>query len=371
MSHSTVEFPIEAFQRRLHRLATDVGTCVVLPLLEKSTQQSGNGVGNDTILSAIIDYLFHNSDGMGAFFRPPSFGRSNISATTVVQHPGVWELPKMAYLHEALITKRGIPSVLAIVLSDVLRRLFEGGMIDFVARIDCQRDMNSVPSATIIPGISRDLVARNRPDFGEKPSSMNMCTSDMLVESLEYLKRSYWPFEWDGLRGGWPAAARTFLDGSESAEMEAISRTAAHRLSRGIWTSPGAGDLSRAIAAAERLVILRGGSCPDERRDLGVLYCHAGRFGEAWAELNSYASISVGLEKRGHASNLHAFSDSSAAARSEDCALEDIFLLNRLLTVLRRSINEEERGLVKPLDLQEGIRRCEQNVQVRFLPLTW
>jgi hypothetical protein len=327
----------------------DVGACVVLPLLEEPNSRV---VGNDgQILSAIIDYLFHTSDGMGAngFFRPPSFGRSNISSTTVVQHPGVWEHPKTAYLHEVLITKRGIPSVLAIVLSDVLRRLFERGMIDFVARIDCQKDMNSVPSATIIPGISRDLVARSRPEFGERPSSMNMCTSDMLVECLTYLKRSYWPFEWDGSRGGWPAAARTFLDGSDSAEMEAIARTAAHRLSRGIWTSPGAGDISRAIAAAERLVILRGGSCPDERRDLGVLYCHAGRFQEAWAELNSYASTS---------------SDDLSAA-------EDVFLLNRLLTVLQRNINEEERGLVKPLDLQEGIRRCEQNVEVRFLPLTW
>jgi hypothetical protein len=356
----------------LHRLAMDVGTFVVLPLLE---EPNSGGVGNDAILSAIIDYLFHNSDGMGALLRPPSFGRSNISSTTVVQHPGVWESPKMAYLHEVLITKRGIPSVLSIVLSDVLRRLFERGMIDFVARIDCQRDMNSVPSATIIPGISRDLVARSRPDFGETPSSMNMCTSDMLVESLTYLKRSYWPFEWDGLRGGWPAAARTFLDGSESAEMEAIARTAAHRLSRGIWTSPGAGDLSRAIAAAERLVISRGGSCPDERRDLGVLYCHAGKFPEAWSELNSYASstISVGLEKLGDASNFHACGNSTAAAaaRSDDCAVEDTFLLNRLLTVLQRNMNEEERGLVKPLDLQEGIRRCEQNVEVRFLPLTW
>ncbi len=54
------------------------------------------------------------------------------------------------------------------------------------------------------------------------------------------------PFPWDssdGSHGGFAGAARSFLEGNESAEMEAISRTARHRLERGIWTSPGAGDL--------------------------------------------------------------------------------------------------------------------------------
>ncbi len=38
--------------------------------------------------------------------------------------------------------------------------------------------------------------------------------------------------------------------------LQAISRVAEHRLARGIWTSPGAGDLRRALAAAQRLAIL-------------------------------------------------------------------------------------------------------------------
>lgn len=38
--------------------------------------------------------------------------------------------------------------------------------------------------------------------------------------------------------------------GSSDAGLEAISRTAKHRLNRGIWTSPGAGQLLRRSAAS-------------------------------------------------------------------------------------------------------------------------
>lgn len=93
--------------------------------------------------------------------------------------------------------------------------------------------------------------------------------------------------------------------------MQAVSRAAAHRLKRGIWTSPGAGDLRRAIAAAERLVLLShscrtfaagaaaggasvaGGRAHEalERRDLGVLYMHAGLLEEGKVELQECARL--------------------------------------------------------------------------------
>ena len=47
--------------------------------------------------------------------------------------------------------------------------------------------------------------------------------------------------------GGFRDAALCLLEGAESAELQAISRVAEHRLARGIWTSPGAGDLRRAL----------------------------------------------------------------------------------------------------------------------------
>jgi hypothetical protein len=51
------------------------------------------------------------------------------------------------------------------------------------------------------------------------------------------------------------------LDEEVTAAMRAISVVANHRLERGIWTSPGAGDLRRATAACEKLVMLVGGCC--------------------------------------------------------------------------------------------------------------
>jgi hypothetical protein len=56
------------------------------------------------------------------------------------------------------------------------------------------------------------------------------------------------------------------LDEEVTAAMRAISVVANHRLERGIWTSPGAGDLRRSIAAAEKLVLLVGSSAGVETR---------------------------------------------------------------------------------------------------------
>jgi hypothetical protein len=61
-------------------------------------------------------------------------------------------------------------------------------------------------------------------------------------------------------------AAKAALGSDDiSAALRAVSATAAHRLSRGIWTSPGGGDLVRAIAAAEKLVMMVGEEEPEER----------------------------------------------------------------------------------------------------------
>lgn len=51
-----------------------------------------------------------------------------------------------------------------------------------------------------------------------------------------------------------------------------------------------AGDLRRALAAAERLALLCGDA---ERRDAGVLLLHAGRAAEAAAELGAYAACAA------------------------------------------------------------------------------
>ena len=50
-----------------------------------------------------------------------------------------------------------------------------------------------------------------------------------------------------------------------------------------------AGDLRRALAAVERLCILLGEAGPAERRDVAVLYLHAGDLPAGRAHLAAYA----------------------------------------------------------------------------------
>jgi len=125
----------------------------------------------------------------------------------------------------------------------------------------------------------------------------------VLRRGLVHLKRAYWPLAWDssvggrrGSHGGFLAAAKAAVDRDTSDALRAITVVANHRLERGIWTSPGAGDIRRSLAACERLVLLdsaaeaAGGGPPagHERRDLAVLLLHGGRFGAARAEMRAY-----------------------------------------------------------------------------------
>lgn len=70
-------------------------------------------------------------------FQLPLSNLSGALATSRVDHPGVWEKAQHAYLHEVLITKKGIAAVLAIVQADILQRLMKLGALDAVIRTDC------------------------------------------------------------------------------------------------------------------------------------------------------------------------------------------------------------------------------------------
>lgn len=91
------------------------------------------------------------------------------------------------------------------------------------------------------------------PPAGRRRVALNTCSSEVLVELLRHLKRTYWPYAWDSSvdrqrmsSGGFRAAAKAALGSGEmTAALRAVSATAAHRLQRGIWTSPGAGDINR------------------------------------------------------------------------------------------------------------------------------
>lgn len=379
VSHGAVAFPVASFRQRLQRLADELAR-VTLPPLRAA------GASDQDLLDAVLGFVYVEKK----FASPPS-GRSVLLGVPVrVDAPGVWEDARRAYLTDTLITRKGIPGVLAVLLGDLLRRLLIDGAIDFVARVELA-DLNSPPSVTIIPGITRAMAlggGRGGGGGGGNDSDglvLNMCSGDALAECLSYLKRAYWPFPWDGRRGGFAGAAAAFLDGAESAEAEAIARTARHRLERGIWTSPGAGDLRRALAAAERLAILRG--APEDRRDLAALYCHAGRLREAQAELKAYAvARAAGDGERGprrggppprqglapgpgFALSLSPVGV-SVAASAED--LPEAVLADRLLALLAQVAPlGGGPAAAAALDAAEAARRCAQAGPPRVLPLTW
>ena len=84
------------------------------------------------MLQAICHHLFTQQG-----FKVPPFGRSNIPSGVIMDHPGVYENAKFGYLHETLISRQGIPAVLAILLEQVCQRLLTAGAIDFAVRVDC------------------------------------------------------------------------------------------------------------------------------------------------------------------------------------------------------------------------------------------
>ncbi|KAK9806023.1 hypothetical protein WJX73_006325 [Symbiochloris irregularis] len=279
VSHSVVQLPIRAFLARIDVLVDDLAR-LYLPRL-------GPDAAPPEQLQVVQDYLFKTRG-----FDLPPFARSGLPQGVRVDHPGVWERPAFAYLHEALISRTAIAAVLAVITSEVLQRLLIRGCIDFVVRMDVSI-FSRLPEAQILPGMTRETVV------GPDGSLLNTCSSNVLIEVLRYLKRAYFPFPWntgvgDRTQGEWAGgsgfygAAEVALEGEADAALKAISRTAKHRQERGIWTSTGGGDLRRSCAACERLAILCGDEFPAERRDAAVMLLHMGRFDQALAELEQY-----------------------------------------------------------------------------------
>lgn len=361
MSHSSVRLPVAAFRSRLQRLSDELARVRLPPLRE-------SGATEEQLLDAILQFIYEEQR-----FSSPRFGNSNLPARATVENPGVWEQARFAYLNEVLITREGIPAALAVVLSDVLRRLVATGAIDFVAKVEFKTSLQEAPTAHVaIRGLNNPGSNIDAPSAAS--AVLNGCTSDALVECLRYLKRAYWPFPWNPMSGGFPGAARAFLEGADSAEAEAIARTARHRLERGIWTSPGGGDLRRAIAAAERLVILRGDAIPEERRDLAVLYCHAGWLREAKAELQASAatrSSTRGDTKRPFIMTLVPSAGVSVAESLEE--MVDVVLEDRILALLGPMQLGGGHHQVEALSLEEAMRRVKSGSKGggRVLPLTW
>ncbi|KAJ9515747.1 hypothetical protein QJQ45_008625 [Haematococcus lacustris] len=297
-------------------------------------------------------------------FKVPEHGRSALPNNTVVHHAGAWEDSRDGYLHETLIRRHGHPAALAIIYAEVMRRLLEEGVVDFAVRMELndydgeEQGWLDPPTGVPLPGVTRaslqqqqglpspitaakgviggllgvlDPYARNAATAGAGSSSssagtgdapmrhLNSCSGDVVCELQRHLKRSYWPWEWDNSSadsyedggnnswGGFRAAAKAALGQGVSATVQAVSKAAASRIERGVSTSPGAGDIRRATAATERLVLLSEAchadekTCMNERRDLAVLRLHQGDLAGARAELQTVMHsryFRVGMEQQ-------------------------------------------------------------------------
>lgn len=343
VSHSSVKLPVQQYAKRMQRMAEDIAR-------NKLSHMPSIGSDRDpeAVLQVVQQYLYTKQR-----FQLPLTNLSGVPEHTRVDHPGVWENAKHAYLHETLISKKGIAAVLAVLQADVLQRLMKLGAVEFVVRTDCS-DFTRIPTFVILPGMTRRMITKS------DGSLLNTCTSDAIIQILRFLKRAYWPFAWDssqglaadsrglGIGGGFADAAKVALEGEADAAMQAIARTAKHRLERGIWTSPGAGDLRRAKAACERLVLIAGEEFPAERRDLAVILLHCGFLSQAYAELRAYSATEV----------------------AQSASAEEKQLVRRLIALVQKEADAQPKA--EPLTVKSALAAEAPSMDTdRMIPLTW
>eukprot|EP01025_Chloroclados_australasicus_P054654 TRINITY_DN6493_c0_g2_i1.p1 TRINITY_DN6493_c0_g2~~TRINITY_DN6493_c0_g2_i1.p1 ORF type:complete len:415 (-),score=32.87 TRINITY_DN6493_c0_g2_i1:417-1661(-) len=336
VSHSTVKFPVQSFMDRIDNLATDVYRQVFEPV------DTSNWSASD-ILIRMENYLFKTRG-----FQVSEFGRTGLTPMSIVDHPGVWEDPSAAYLPECLIRRRCLSATLAILYSGVVRSLLVSKLLPFGAIINVLD-----PS---LPPVGRPFeVLDTRSLIDADGYVLNACSLDVVKEQLTHLKRSFWPFSWECgdaeqadqwlCFGGFKGAAEAYFRTAQSAEHAIITQTAANRQARGVWTSTGGGDLRRAVAACERLVLL------DEndvlhRRDLAVLYLHQGEIFKAKAEIRAVLDSPVVVQQM--------------AKAEQDLLFQVQYVL--------KEIKQQDRALTLTGQLRSERPTIDLN---RKLPLTW
>ncbi|ONM31266.1 hypothetical protein ZEAMMB73_Zm00001d040383 [Zea mays] len=129
--------------------------------------------------------------------------------------------------------------------------------------------------------------------------------SEILKTTLRTLKCAFWPFQSDqssslflnavaaNQRGPGTLGdnqARSY--GNTSAIEMAAAKAAQHRLMRGVWTNARFGDMRRALAACERLILLH--HDPHELRDYAALLYHCGYYEDCLHYLSLYQTAKSG-----------------------------------------------------------------------------
>ncbi|MCO5597261.1 hypothetical protein L7F22_051337 [Adiantum nelumboides] len=305
VSHSPVPLPVDSYLDRLNSMAMEFA----------SHHLPSHPSSPDSVLNSLDNYLY----GYKSFHRTSS----NTTADA-----------RDCYFNMVLTRRLGNPAILAIIYSELVKILNSWGVIDFIVGMIAPEDGLSLPRP-----IPRKPSQPNLEDL----SSQLLTPKASLVEILIILKNIYWP--WKLINGSLEGsnflkaadAANHGIHMSSNAPVESLftapsnimgsqvasARAAKHRLQRGIWTSSSFGDMRRALAATERLVLL--GADRKELRDYGMLLYHCGLFEPSLGYLNAYNDCK---EENAASSDLLSI--------KEAAALEKVLLRLRLIVAERR-----------------------------------
>ena len=331
-TNAPIPLPVAAFSARLDRLASDAAAALAAAMPSYDPADPGDAAAHQAALDAVTAAVFGPPPGGGRAFR--LVPGTNLSPGTVIDAPGTVEGGDAAYLHTALATRTAVPAVAAILLAAVQARLVRAGALGAAARISWDA---GGPPLSLSAGLGLSLPPRPLPlpratvavcgPGVRRPDGSPLTTLPLaaLVEANARLLRAFWPGPWASppllpraashTTGGFGPMAAGLLGLADaraaSAELVAIGRAASHRLERGVFTSPGAGDGRRALAAARRGVLLaeaagvEGGgdtaaaaaaaaASAAPRREYAVLLARSGRAGEAVAELDAFLAGTEG-----------------------------------------------------------------------------
>ncbi|KAI3445136.1 hypothetical protein Pfo_001801 [Paulownia fortunei] len=250
ISHSSVPLPVDDFIERLDSLS--MGYC--------SHYSSSFRSSPEIFLECLERYLYVNK----------GFRRTN--AKNQVEQ-------RALYLNSVLTHRSGSVSMLCLIYSEILKMLRMWDVLNFDVEIFFPHDSHSSPRGY------------QKQKSKESDQSHIMTSQSLLVEILKDLKNAFWPFQLDHARSPFLRAAQaaqcfTGSNTKESALELASAKAARHRLQRGVWTSVRFGDMRRALAACERLILLK--TDPKELRDYAVLLYHCGFYEESLQYLNLY-----------------------------------------------------------------------------------
>ncbi|TKW12556.1 hypothetical protein SEVIR_5G043550v4 [Setaria viridis] len=254
VSHSSVPLPVDAFIARLDDLST--GFCA-----------GGNFPPSHAPPEVFFDYLDRY------LYVHKGFRRTN----------GVSDVRAM-YLHSVLTCRSGSALMLALIYSEILKTVRIYGLLDFDAEIFFPTDLDSLPRG----------YDKQKSKLGDQQHIMT--SKSLLVEILRTLKATFWPFQSNQSSSLFLNAVTANHHGPGALNISAVEMAAAkaaqHRLMRGVWTNVRFGDMRRALAACERLILLQ--HDPHELRDYAALLYHCGYYEECLQYLSSYQTAMVG-----------------------------------------------------------------------------